>query len=105
MLMLFYQLTNQQDVLVQQLSLISLSELGRQSDLSSDKTLFESVFNLFNAEDEDTKYYASVALGGICLVNFYIKKFSNLFQREISNTSYQLSSTFSAKRRNTNIFS
>ena len=104
MLMLFYQLTNQQDVLVQQLSLISLSELGRQSDLSSDKTLFESVFNLFNAEDEDTKYYASVALGGICLVKF-IYKTNNLFQREISNTSYQLSSTFSAKRRNTNIFS
>jgi cullin-associated NEDD8-dissociated protein 1 len=62
-------LVNQKDVLVQQLSLISLSELGRQSDLSSDKTLFESVFNLFNAEDEDTKYYASVALGGICLGN------------------------------------
>lgn len=57
------------DVLGQQLSLLSLSELGRKCDLSNNKPLFESVLNLFQAEDEDTKYYASVALGGICLGN------------------------------------
>lgn len=65
---------SQKDVLVQQLSLISLSELGRKSDLSSDKKLFDSVLGLFQSEDEDTKYYASVALGGICLVRFENKR-------------------------------
>jgi len=62
-------LTTQKDLLVQQLSLISLSELGRKSDLSGDKKLFDSILSLFQSEDEDTKYYASVALGGICLGN------------------------------------
>ena len=62
-------MTSQKDLLVQQLSLISLSELGRNSDLSSDKKLFDSILSLFQSEDEDTKYYASVALGGVCLGN------------------------------------
>ena len=62
-------MTSQKDLLVQQLSLISLSELGRKSDLSSDKKLFDSILSLFQSEDEDTKYYASVALGGVCLGN------------------------------------
>ena len=67
-------LSNSTESLVQQLSLLSLSELGKEIDLSSDKKVIETVIALFGSNDEDTKYNASIALGGIALgnINHYL---------------------------------
>mmetsp|Transcript_25555 Transcript_25555/g.22579 ORF Transcript_25555/g.22579 Transcript_25555/m.22579 type:complete len:433 (+) Transcript_25555:2434-3732(+) len=62
-------MTSSKDPLVQQLSLLALSELGKKIDLSGDKTVLNTVLELFNSNDEDTKINASIALGGITLGN------------------------------------
>lgn len=57
------------DALLQQLSLFTLSELGRNIDLSDDKKVLQGIIGLFDSKDEDIKYSAAVALGGISLGN------------------------------------
>jgi hypothetical protein len=44
-----------------------LSELGRKIDFSSDKKVLDVIVGLFDSKDEDVKYSAAVALGGISL--------------------------------------
>lgn len=56
---------------MQQISLLSIGEFGKVCDLSGDKKLFDAILALFQSDDEETKQYASTALGDVCLVSNY----------------------------------
>ena len=76
------------------MSLLTIAEVGKKITFDDNKGLLSMIVTLFQSKEEDTKYYAAVALGGIAVVtlNIYTFPINNSVSRVTSNSTYLRSS-------------
>eukprot|EP00331_Platyophrya_macrostoma_P030086 CAMPEP_0176438094 /NCGR_PEP_ID=MMETSP0127-20121128/19061_1 /TAXON_ID=938130 /ORGANISM="Platyophrya macrostoma, Strain WH" /LENGTH=1232 /DNA_ID=CAMNT_0017821943 /DNA_START=32 /DNA_END=3730 /DNA_ORIENTATION=+ len=80
--------SSNENAFLKQVSLLAVAEIGKQISLSSNKELLDTILKIFQSKEEDTKYYAAVALGGISVGNieFYLPIVLDLIKQ---NADYQ----------------
>lgn len=57
------------EAITKQVSLLTIAEIGKKIKFDDNKGLLNLIITLFQTKEEDTKYYAAVALGGIAVVS------------------------------------